>query len=244
MKDAEGPQPEASEAEEDGRLMIALAQGDDLALNQLMARWGGRIAGYLERLSGDAEAARDLTQETFVRVYRYRWSFDPACRFSTWLYTIATRLAHNHARSRQRRPLVHLDDEALQHLAGAASEPAPAEVLERKERAAMVREAVLALPSELREPLILSVYEHLSHVQVGTILDISEKAVETRLYRARRILREVLESRIGHAARPHHAESSQVRHLSHAEDGVTRKGALCWLLSLLQALEPWALACF
>jgi len=182
------PHPE----EEEASLMIELARGDDLALNSLMGRWSARIFAYLERCCGDAATADDLTQETFIRVYKHRLSYEPTRRFSTWLYTIATNLVRNHARWQQRHPVTLLAHETLQHCAPASESPSPVEALLREERAQAVRQAIQNLPLELREPLLLSTYEHLPHAQISGILELSEKAVEMRLYRARQVLRESL----------------------------------------------------
>lgn len=179
--------------EEDSHLMAALVGGNDPALNVLMRRWSPRLSAYLNRCCPDPSTAADLLQETFVRVYQKRVSYDPSRSFSTWIYTIATNLVRNHARWQKRHPVTLLDHEALSQTSQPADEPNPAQSLEARERAAAVRSAIQELPEELREPLVLSTYEHLPHVQIATILGLSEKAVEMRLYRARQALRETLQ---------------------------------------------------
>lgn len=178
--------------EEDAQLMIALASGNDPALNALMRRWSPRLSAYLHRCCSDPTTAADLLQETFVRVYQKRGSYDPARSFSTWIYTIATNLVRNHARWQKRHPITLLDHASLSTSSSPADQHDPAESLESQERAAAVRAAVQRLPDELQEPLVLSTYEHLTHAQIGTILGLSEKAVEMRLYRARQTLKETL----------------------------------------------------
>ncbi len=178
--------------QEDAQLMTALAGGNDPALNVLMRRWSPRLSAYLHRCCSDPATAADLLQETFVRVYQKRASYDPARSFSTWIYTIATNLVRNHARWQKRHPVTLLDHETLSQASPPAEAPDPAQSLEGCERTAAVRAAIQELPEELREPLVLSTYEHLPHVQIATILGLSEKAVEMRLYRARQTLREVL----------------------------------------------------
>jgi RNA polymerase sigma-70 factor (ECF subfamily) len=172
--------------------MAALTSGNDPALNALMRRWSPRLSAYLHRCCPDPATAADLLQETFVRVYQKRRSYDPIRSFSTWIYTIATNLVRNHVRWQKRHPITLLDHASLSLASPPADQRDPAETLESQERAAAVRAAIQQLPEDLREPLVLSTYEHLPHAQIATILGLSEKAVEMRLYRARQTLRENL----------------------------------------------------
>jgi len=180
--------------------MGRLSSGDDAALNALMDRHGERLFHYLLRQLNNESDAADLAQETFVRVYQNRTRFDPAHKFSTWLYTIATNLLRDRFRWRQRHPQVSLDAEREE--AGAILDTlpdtaaTPAEQIVTEERAVEVRKAIESLPDDLRSPLLLSEYEGLSHAEIGAVLSCSTKAVETRLYRARNHLRKRLETLI------------------------------------------------
>ena len=86
--------------------MERLQAGDDLALNEIMGRWKQPLASYLLRQLGGHEDALDLTMETFVRVYESRHRYAPSARFARWLFTIATNLARNHVRWKERHPEV------------------------------------------------------------------------------------------------------------------------------------------
>jgi len=184
--------------EQDRSDMARLVAGQDAALNELMARHAERLSHYLLRLLQNETEAADVAEEAFVRVYLHRAKFRRGKKFSTWLYTIATNLARDLQRQRARHPHVSLDngpEGSLPNFKESLAEPlqGPLEALEGRERAEAVRLAVAALPEELRAPLILSVYEEQSHVEIAEILDCSAKAVEMRLYRARQQLRERLE---------------------------------------------------
>lgn len=177
--------------------MERLAEGDDTALNDLMERHGERLFHYLIRSLQDEDDAADLAQETFVKVYQNRAAFDSDRKFTTWLYTIAGNLVRDRYRWRARHPQVSLDAESAP--AGSsmkdnlpALDRAPDQSLQAGERAAAVRKAVGALPEDLREPLILAVYQELSQAEIAGILNCSVKAVETRIYRARHHLRAAL----------------------------------------------------
>ncbi len=174
--------------------MARLAQGQDAALNSLMERHAEKVFHYLIRqLQNEADAA-DLAQETFVRVFQNRARFDPAAKFSTWLYTIATNLARDRFRWRARHPQVALDAENETGggtLADALADekPGPAEQMQRAERAEVVRCAVAKLPDELRTAILLSAYQGHSHAEIAAISGCSVKAVEGRIFRARQFLR-------------------------------------------------------
>jgi RNA polymerase sigma-70 factor (ECF subfamily) len=176
----------------DIELMRCLAEGDDLALNRLMDAWSQPLLAYLTRLTGSDATAQDLAQETFVRVYRHRLEFRLSQKFSTWLFAIATNLARNHARWRGRHPETLLEHENLRELPVATGNASPDEQTIANERIAAVQKAVAQLPQDMREVLILSTWHGMSHAEIARVQDSSEKAVELRLYRARKLLRDLL----------------------------------------------------
>lgn len=187
----------AFEDEEDTHLMTALAGGNDPALNLLIRRWSSRLCAYLERLCGCHALANDLAQETFVRVYKHRHRFRASAKFSTWLFTIATNLVRNHARWQKRHPVTLMEPEDFHDLGGASPDPPPDQTLQQREKADAVRAAILELPAEQREALVLSAYEGLSHSEIASIMDTNEKVVEMRIYRARKELRKQMEKWLG-----------------------------------------------
>ncbi len=179
--------------------MERLAAGQDAALNDLMERHAAPVFHFLCRMVGNEDDAKDLAQEAFVRVFRAREDFQADKKFSTWLFTIAANLARNHFRWRSRHPNVSLEaetGETEQTLGGTlpANDPAPNEQALAAERAEAVRLAVAKLPEDLREAIVLCEWEELSVAEAAVILESTPKAVESRLYRARQILRERLKT--------------------------------------------------
>ncbi|MGA2852514.1 MAG: sigma-70 family RNA polymerase sigma factor [Verrucomicrobiota bacterium] len=177
--------------------MERLIAGRDTALNDLMQRHATPVFHFLCRMVGNEDDANDLAQETFVRVFKSSGSFRTSERFSTWLYTIAANLARNHFRWRSRHPNISLETENAETEQTLGSTlpsdiPAPNEQALDAERAAAVRAAVGKLPDDLREAIVLCEWEEHSLVEAATILETTPKAVESRLYRARQILRENL----------------------------------------------------
>jgi len=174
--------------------MERLIAGHDAALNDLMERHAKPVFHFLCRMVGNEDDANDLAQETFVRVFKSRGSFRAEQKFSTWLFTIAANLARNHFRWRTRHPNISLDaenPETEQSLGSTlpANNPAPNEQALAAERAKAVRVAVGKLPEDLREAMVLCEWEERSVAEAAAILETTPKAVESRLYRARQILR-------------------------------------------------------
>jgi len=194
------PSPEASARQADAydrADMEQLIAGHDAALNDLMERHATPVFRFLCRMVGNEDDANDLAQETFVRVFRARASFRTNEKFSTWLYTIAANLARNHFRWRARHPNISLETEtgeSEQTLGSSlpANDPAPNEQALATERAAAVRIAVGKLPDDFREAIVLCEWEERSIAEAAAMLETTPKAVESRLYRARQILRERL----------------------------------------------------
>jgi len=195
------PSPEASARQADApdrADMEKLAAGHDAALNDLMERHSTPVFHFLCRMLNNEDDANDLAQETFVRVYRARESFRTNEKFTTWLYTIAANLARNHFRWRSRHPNVSLEatSENTDQTLGStlpANDPAPSDQALAAERAAAVRQAVHELPEDLREAMVLCEWEEHSVAEAATILESTPKAIESRLYRARQLLRKKLE---------------------------------------------------
>ena len=188
--------------ERDAQDMARLAGGQGAALNDLMERHAEKLFHYLTRCLQNEGDAADLAQETFVRVYQHRGRYDRRQKFSTWLYTIATNLVRDRFRWRSRHPEVSLDAEdgedggSLKEGLASEAELPDARTL-AEERAEAVRKAVETLPEELKQPLILSIYQELPQAEIASVLCCSVKAVETRIYRARQQLKARLGALVG-----------------------------------------------
>jgi RNA polymerase sigma-70 factor (ECF subfamily) len=184
-------------AELDRADMARLAGGHDAAINDLMERHATPVFQFLYRMLGNEDDANDLAQETFVRIFQHRASFKPDAKFTTWLYTIAANLARNHHRWRSRHPNVSLDavrEETDQSLGDVMPAPdaSPSEAAVQEERRQAVRSAVEALPEDMREAIILCEWQDLPVAEAASVLSTTPKAVESRLYRARNLLRDKL----------------------------------------------------
>jgi RNA polymerase sigma-70 factor (ECF subfamily) len=184
------------QADPDAELMLRLKNGEDSVLNELMGRWQQSLVAFIYRYIGDETDALDLAQETFVRVYQTRRRYTVKAKFSTWLFAIAANLCRNHLRWRQRRResvAETLDTEDVQ-LAGSlrSLDDSPDQAIIRSESISIIKEIVSQLPHDLKTVILLYEYQTLSYEDISSVLGCSIKAVEMKLYRARKLLRETL----------------------------------------------------
>jgi RNA polymerase sigma-70 factor (ECF subfamily) len=190
----EGRQLLAGEAILGGAAALTRSRDEMLeALVRQHARLVYRIAYAVLRSHHDAE---DATQETFLRVLRYSSKLASVEDPKTWLARIAWRVAVDRSKQRGRRRELALEDPEKALVDVASSESLADEALQGVQIGALLEAMISALPSKLREPLILSTIEEMSPGEVAATMGINEAAVRSRVFRARQILREKLEGRI------------------------------------------------
>jgi RNA polymerase sigma-70 factor (ECF subfamily) len=187
--------------------LLALQQGEAVALNRLIASWQRPLYSFAYRYVQNHADAHDLVAETFVRLYRQRLRLRPDTRLSAWLFTTLTNLCHNHHRWLRRHPAGAFDvpADSAKPPAGhepASGDPSPNYALEKDETLAAVRAAIDRLPHDLKTTLLMHYYEHLSYHEIAEITGCSDRGVETRLYRARRQLRDSLAGLLNEPSRP------------------------------------------
>ncbi len=180
-----------------------LKRRDGAAFEQLVAERTSDIYGLLFRLTGDAEEARDLAQETFLRAFQAIEKFRGDADLKTWLYRIAINQARNRWRwwrRRRRDATVSLDATAGEreqtvatHLEDANASDPEQETLAR-ERQSQLREALQGLRSAYREAVVLRDIEGLTYEEIAATLQINIGTVKSRLARGRLELRRKLES--------------------------------------------------
>jgi len=171
---------------------IARVAEDELeSLVREQARFVYRVCYSVLRHHHDAE---DAAQETFVRVWRQRRKLADIREVRGWLARIAWRVALDRRRT---KPEMSLDD-AVQAVTQMRAAGAGAEQLaSEKQMAALLERLIASLPRELREPLVLSTIEEMTAADIAAALEIPEASVRTRVFRARQLLREKLDSALG-----------------------------------------------
>lgn len=183
-----------ADAPSDAELARRAAGGDDRAYAELVSRHKEGLHRLLRRYLGDAEEAREAAHEAFIAAWSALARYDPQRPFGAWLRTIAVNKARDRGRRRAFRRLVFGDRPPEDTVARHHPDPAaaPDEALLRQERLALLDRAIARLPDALKGPLLLTAIEGCSQQETAEILGLSVKAVETRVYRARRTLAEAL----------------------------------------------------
>ncbi len=173
--------PIATEAD-----LVALAQqGDRAAFGELVCQHRKGVINVVYRMCGDAELAEDAAQEAFIRAWKNIHRYQPKSAFRNWVYRIATNAALDVLR--RQRESVDIDNVPLK-----SNRPTPEKVAETRERAAFIKEAVLALPEASRLVITLREYEGFSYREIADALDIPIGTVMSRLNYARKQLRQSL----------------------------------------------------
>jgi len=186
-------------------LMLRVRDGDAAAFADLVAAWQDRLVTLFLHHTGDHATAEDLAQEVFLRVYRARASYQPTARFTTWVHTIANRVASDlrqRAYRRRERGVPHAASVSssalgLDQLAVAASGQLPTRVADRAELRAVVQRALAELSERQRMALMLAKFEHCSYEEVAAAMELSVPAVKSLLFRARDQLRAALAGYLG-----------------------------------------------
>jgi RNA polymerase sigma-70 factor (ECF subfamily) len=181
----------------DERLVSRALTGDRSAFEALVRRHQTPLVNHLYRLIGSRDAALDLAQDVFIKVYVSLASFDPRYRFTTWLYRIASNCAIDQLRRKQ-IPTFSLEPafgdldtpDAESRLAGTG--PDPDQVLRLRELQARLDTAIQALPPAYRELILLRHRQHCRYDEIARITRLPIGTVKNRIFRAREILRESL----------------------------------------------------
>lgn len=174
----------------DEDLVRAVLAGELRAFELLLRRYNQRLYRFARGLVGNDPDAREVVQEAYVRAYMNLAAFRGPDGFASWLYTITRNQALAVLRRRTRE--MPTDAEAMEHLldeTAACTESNPQALLERARLTQMLEAAVDGLPAPFRVVFVLRVVEGLSVRETAQVLDLNEKTVKTRLFRARRMLR-------------------------------------------------------
>ena len=185
-------------ARSDVQLMLDVKAGDERSFELLLQRYRTPLVNFLYRMVRAREEAEDLAQEVFLRVYRARQHYVPSAKFTTWLFRIATNLALNSVRdNRHQRMEISLDapvtvdaedgDEKAMDI--AEKHPNIEQYMVEEARKKMIRHAIDKLPEKQRAAVLLHKYQELDYGDIAKILECSESALKSLLFRAYETLR-------------------------------------------------------
>ena len=177
--------------DEDRALVDRARLGDEDAFGDLVRKYQHRIVNFARAMVAETADAEDVSQEAFLRAFRALRQFRGQSSFKTWLYQIAANTARTHAGRRRAKREVQPDDResgADRWASMASPEDVEADVI-RRDR---LDRALAALPIELRETVVLRDVEGWEYREIATALDIPIGTVESRIFRARQRLRQLL----------------------------------------------------
>ncbi|MCS7187163.1 MAG: sigma-70 family RNA polymerase sigma factor [Armatimonadetes bacterium] len=174
-------------------LLERCGKGDERAWAELVNRYWGLAFRIAYRILRNKEDAEDAAQEAFVQVYRSLPTFQHRSNFRTWFYRIVVRVAMAHLSSESAEPL---EESAEAEILECARED-PEKILLAREREQLLDWAIQQLPPDWRAVLVLREIEGLSYAEIAEILGIPIGTVESRLFRARKKLRQILEPILG-----------------------------------------------
>jgi RNA polymerase sigma-70 factor, ECF subfamily len=175
--------------------MLDVKAGDDASFDLLLQKYRTPLVNFLYRMVRDTATAEDLAQEVFLRVYRARKQYSPSAKFTTWLFRIATNLALNSVRdNRHRQKDVSIDtasspDEDAAPMQLPAPEMRIDEHMIERDRADYIRKVISELPEKQRVAVLLHKYEEMDYAEIARILECSESALKSLLFRAYETLR-------------------------------------------------------
>jgi RNA polymerase sigma factor (sigma-70 family) len=165
----------------DEELMRDIAEGSRAALTELYRRYERPVYGFALRMVRDSQAAEEIVQDVFTRIWKAREYFNPSsASLRTWMLTIAKRIAIDYIRSRQRRGTLALDSEEKTYDVpdGAAL---PDEMASNADTSRQIRQALDSLPSDQRIPIERMYYEGLTQQEIAEILSVPIGTVKSRI---------------------------------------------------------------
>lgn len=160
--------------------MLQVRNGDSETLGVLFDRYHAPLFNFYARLMGDRGVSEDLVQEVFLRILRYRQSYQPGTPFRPWIYQIARNARMDHYRKNPRQ---------VAFQAEMVPPVAPPDAAQQAQEANLLHRALLQLPEEKREILILARFQELKYGEIAGLLGCELNTVKTRIHRALQDLR-------------------------------------------------------
>ena len=191
-------------ARSDVQLMLDVKAGDEVSFELLLRKYRSPLVNFLGRMVRDPGMAEELAQEVFLRVYRARKAYAPSAKFTTWMFRIASNLALNAIRDGRHRQMeismdqpVDIGDDQAPAWEVADRRPSVEQELLARDRAAIVQRAIATLPDKQRGAVLLHKYQELDYDEIARILECSEAALKSLLFRAYETLRVELAPLVG-----------------------------------------------
>jgi RNA polymerase sigma-70 factor (ECF subfamily) len=185
--------------ERDAELMLRVRDGDTESFTLLLERHRSPVIHFVFRMVQNQSVAEELAQEVFLRVYRSRANYEPTAKFTTWLFRIASHLALNWIRDRRHeRGQESLDQDTPEGMARQVPDRgiSKEQTMVRESKFEEIRRAIHSLPEKQKAAVLMHKYEEMEYSQIAAVLECSESAVKSLLFRAYESLR----ARLAHMA--------------------------------------------
>jgi RNA polymerase sigma factor (sigma-70 family) len=166
----------------DEELMFHVRNGTGEMLGVLFSRYQSPLFNFYCKLTGNRALSEDLVQDVFFRILKYRQTYKPGTSFKTWMYQIARNARLDNMR--KQRPQVEIEDSLLPVIM-------PADKAQQTQETALLHRALMQLPEEKREVLVLSRFQELKHEEIAKMLGCQPNAVKVKVFRALKDLREI-----------------------------------------------------
>lgn len=171
----------------------AAIDGDQDAFAEIVYSFQDTVYNLCYRLLGERTEAEDATQEAFLKAYSNLRRYDPERAFKTWLLTIASNHCIDRLRKR-RMTWISIDEPIPATLSLASDEPQPERVTELNERSKEIQGLLNQIPEDYRAAVVLRYWYDYSYVEIAEILETTESAIKSRLFRARQMLAEKMDN--------------------------------------------------
>ena len=180
------------------QLVTEAQRGDRAAADELVREHDAWVRSVIYGITGRAALVDDIAQQVWTRAWERLPTLEDPRRLRAWLYTIArhTAIDMGMAQRRQQTTTATFDEEVAAPVPARRDEHSPVRAVVESEMRETLRRAVQSLPAMYREPFVLRHLEEWSYAQIGEVLDLPVDTVETRLVRARRLLREMLQGKV------------------------------------------------
>ena len=178
-------------------LIKEFQEGDVGAYNQLVNRFKDRLLNFIYRFVNDLDLAEDLVQDTLLKLYTHKDSYQEIAKFSTWLYTIAANLARTELRKKKRRKTFSVTELSRddREFIIASSDVDPSEDLSSQNFEKSVQRALAELPDDFKTIIILRDIQELSYDEISKIVDVPLGTVKSRINRGRVKLQQLLKKK-------------------------------------------------
>ena len=177
----------------DAQLMVRVRDGDEESFRVLLEKHRNPLVHFLYRMVQEQAVSEELAQEVFLRIYKSRQSYEPTARFTTWMFRIATHLALNWLRDeKNNRAQERLDDDRGGNLPAREvtdRQPSIEQRMVYRAKLQEVRDAIGKLPEKQRAAVLMHKYQEMEYSQIANVLECSESAVKSLLFRAYETLR-------------------------------------------------------